>query len=370
MLYSFKLLFKIWVVQFYKLNAGFFLFFFILFFGIVHPPQLISYHISLIMGMLESPAFLTLVLFLWFLYNLKCIDFTLKSINSPENAMLHNLQTFRLSKQSFLFGICQSFHYLPVLIYSIVVTGFAFKENNLLLVFILIIYQVIICLLSVFIYLYKLNNLPVHAILKRLLFFSLPETNIKKSFPLYLVYYTFYNRKLALLAVKLASLFILDVILILNKNDFAMRDFILVFMVMLLLHAFFVFYYVRFIEKEISFARNLPLPLSNRYLVYVFTYGLLLLPELLFMLIEGGGLMNAHVIFIFYFTGLGQLLLFTSVLYTIRLKIKEYLKLIFVIYLLSSILLLSQYYLLFLVAEWIISFAIFLYSYYRFEIEV
>src|SRR5260221_1304553 len=168
MLHSFKLLFKIWVFQFYRLNGGFFLFFFILFFGIVHPPQLISYHISLIMGMIESPTFLTLVLFLWFLYNLKCIGFTLKSINNPENAMLCNLQTFSLWKQSLLFGICQSFHYLTVLIYSVFVAGFAFKENNLSVVFIIILYQVIICLLSVLIYLYKLNNLPVQAILKSL----------------------------------------------------------------------------------------------------------------------------------------------------------------------------------------------------------
>ncbi|MEJ0102773.1 MAG: hypothetical protein WDO19_09550 [Bacteroidota bacterium] len=270
----------------------------------------------------------------------------------------------------FTFGMCQVFHYLPVLVYSVFVIGFAFKENNLFLVFILVTYQVAVSLLSVFIYLYKLNYLPVHGILKRLLFFSLPVMGIKKSFSFYLLYYTFHYRKLALLTIKLASLFILNVILVLNKDDFAMRDFILVFMVILLIHAFLVFYYARFIEKEISFTRNLPIPIFKRYLVYGLIYGLLLLPELLFMLVEGGGLINAYIIFIFYFTGLGQLLLFTSVLYITRLKIKEYLKLIFAVYLLSSILLLSQYNLLFLVAEWIISFTIFLYSYYSFEIEV
>jgi hypothetical protein len=370
MLSSFKLLFKIWVIQFYKLNAGFFLFFFILFFGIVHPPELISYHTSLIMGMIQSPVFLIMVLLLWLLYNSKCIGFTIKTINSPENDVLYNLQIFSLWKQFLLFGVCEAFYYLPVLIYSAFVIGFAFKENNRPLAFILIVFQVFVCLLSALIYLYKLNQIKRPGILKNFSSFSLPAIKSKKRFSFYLVYYTFYNRKLAFLTIKLASLFILNVILILNKDDFYIRDFILVFMMLLLIHSFFVFHYVRFIEKEISFIRNLPIPVFKRFLVYVFMYGLLLLPELLFMLTEAGGLIQPYTILAFFFTGLGQLLLFTSILYTTQLKIKTYLKLIFVVYLLSSIFLLSQYYWFILLTEWAISFVIFLYNYYNFEIEI
>lgn len=365
--YSFRILLKIWVTQFYKLNAGFFLFFFILFFGIVHPPELIPYHVSLIRGMIHAWQFMLVILAVWFLYSTKCVGFCLRSLEKPENSFLHSFQVFSNTKQFILYVICHFLLYLPVLIYSAFVTVFAFKEYVTTTAVLVIIFQVAVLLGGAFIILNRINT--VHH--KKIYFFSWQnQEKFSTSYFFYLPAYTFYKKKLVFLVIKIAGLFILNTILLVNKDEFSMREFILSYMILFLLHAPLVYYYVQLSEKELGFLRNLPVRLQKKFIVFALNYSIILLPELLFMLINSSGTISVYAIFMFYGLGVLQLLLFTSALYAANLKIKEYLKLVFIIYFLTSILLLSQQFLLLLFVESTVAFLLFNSSYYKFEAEV
>ena len=78
------LLNKIFVRTFYAANAGFFLFFFFIFFGAVQGGALVSYHLSLMNSILSSGVTLGLVFFCWTMYHWKCVSFFLKLVNSEE----------------------------------------------------------------------------------------------------------------------------------------------------------------------------------------------------------------------------------------------------------------------------------------------
>jgi hypothetical protein len=77
---------KTLVRSFYIQYAGFFLFLFIVFFGIVAPSQQPAYHYALIRGMLAAPVFLWLVAGCWLLYAIKIVQFVRRVLESPEGA--------------------------------------------------------------------------------------------------------------------------------------------------------------------------------------------------------------------------------------------------------------------------------------------
>src|SRR5581483_208629 len=89
--HSRSILWKALIRQYYRQNAGFFLFFFLLFFGIVAPSQQLAYHYAIILGMLQAPALLALVLFCWLLYAIKCIRWIGGVMQSPGHTFLHIL---------------------------------------------------------------------------------------------------------------------------------------------------------------------------------------------------------------------------------------------------------------------------------------
>ena len=82
-----SLFFRLVVLQFYKLNAGFFLLLFILLFATMQPPELLVSYPFLSM-IASSPAMLTAVLLVLTIYFLKCLAFALKTVNEPGNDFL------------------------------------------------------------------------------------------------------------------------------------------------------------------------------------------------------------------------------------------------------------------------------------------
>jgi hypothetical protein len=61
-------LIKIFGKTFYRQQAGFFLFIFLVFFGVIAPSMQLAYHYALIRAMLEAPALMVIVWLAWFLY--------------------------------------------------------------------------------------------------------------------------------------------------------------------------------------------------------------------------------------------------------------------------------------------------------------
>ena len=84
---------KILLSAYYRQNAGFFLFLFVVFFGIVAPSQQLAYHYALILGMLAAPAFLFVVGVAWLLYAGKVFRFVTRVIDSREGLLLYQLKS-------------------------------------------------------------------------------------------------------------------------------------------------------------------------------------------------------------------------------------------------------------------------------------
>src|ERR1700760_3459783 len=82
---------KIIVRRFYKQSFGFFLFVFIVFFGVVPGGYQLAYHRALIEGILQAPALLGLTALGWLLYGLKVSQFVTERLNSPELLFVQKL---------------------------------------------------------------------------------------------------------------------------------------------------------------------------------------------------------------------------------------------------------------------------------------
>lgn len=120
-------LFKLFVRRFYEANAGFFLFFFFVFFGAVEGGTLVRYHLSLMQSMLQSPVVLLGVFACWTLYHLKCTGFFFRIFNSAEGAFLYGLQSLDEKRRWTLLAALYTAVYAPVFVYGILlcIVGFA-----------------------------------------------------------------------------------------------------------------------------------------------------------------------------------------------------------------------------------------------------
>src|SRR5258706_8393489 len=147
---------KIVVKSFYRQNAGFFLFLFVLFFGVVAPSQQLAYHRRLILGMLETKLFLGLVGLGWWLYGLKTVRFVWAVLDEPESAFLYPLAGLTADR---LFGLCfgiQVLLLLPVWTYSLAVTGVAIQRHAYLTAVLVQLYMAVICIAGAAGYRYRL----------------------------------------------------------------------------------------------------------------------------------------------------------------------------------------------------------------------
>jgi hypothetical protein len=80
---------KMLVAAFYREHAGFFLFVFLVFFGVVQPSAQLYFHYALIRGILETPALMALVALAWGLYGFRVRRFILQTLEDPDALFLY-----------------------------------------------------------------------------------------------------------------------------------------------------------------------------------------------------------------------------------------------------------------------------------------
>ena len=365
---TFNTVFRLLVVRFYKLNAGFFLFLFVLLFGVVNPPIIISYHLALINGIIQVPVFMTIVMVIWFFYNLKCIFFCIRTVETDTSNLLFNLQAIDTWKQVLILFGCHFLLYFPIFAYVLIILKVAVQQANAPAVISLLIFHSLMYIMATYVY-YRKLNFPFNEWALASQLNNITRLSMRKSIYFYLFYYTLDSLKVGFLVLKVVSLFLLGVMLVMNSDKFQVRNFIIFFLLIILIHAIIVYNYVGFIEKKLSFIKNLPLSVWKYLNIYAITYCLILLPELIYIIINGQNLISLNNIFLFYGIGVGQLVLYTAVLYASSFRMKPYVKIILVIYLSSSVLLLSEQYFLFFSFQLTIAVLLFVTHYYRFELN-
>ena len=271
---------RVLVNSFYRANAGFFLFWFFVLFGAVSGGQVISYHLSLIQGMIESAVFLGVVIGIWFLYTIKCINYTGRQCKEPRNHFLSVLN--RLSqKQQFrqLLWVHVQI-YTPVLVYAVIVAIIAGRQHFYGSMIAVITSNISMVMLSGLVYRNFLQKKPLPAgryipVIR----YRFPKPLF--SLPLWFVLST---RKQMLLVTKIFTVAILYLFMLMYEpegND--IRAFLLILLLAGAGHSFVVFQMRSFEEEYLVFSRNLPVRNVQRFAGLLLLYGILLLPELFFV---------------------------------------------------------------------------------------
>ena len=357
------LLFRLLVARFYRINAGFFLVILIVFFGLMSAKEVVMLHTAIMEAVTGSALFCGISLCVFLLYNFKCIAFCMRELDAPESGFLYNMQGVNSTKQYLLFLQCHTANYLPFLVYGAFTVYIGVSGHNYFLAGVIGAWQLLMCLAGAYICFYKVNFTWKKPMV------TLPEYNLfpRKSYSMYLVYYSLYNRKGAFIAIKIFSLLLLQFLVSLNADKVSRENICFVILFVVSAHALLPLYYSRFIEQELSYLRNMPLSLWYRYSVYVITYAIIFIPELLFLLWNEHQVMSIWVIISLYCIAVSRLCLYTSLQYFQKLNTDKYTLLVFALFFVTFMLLATVSLWPFIIAESAISVILFLILYYRFE---
>lgn len=326
------LLLKVLVKQFYIVNAGFLLFIFFVFFGMVNSAQLISYHKSLILSMISSPIVMALVWVAWLLYNIKCMLFCNDTIKAADSNYLFILRMVPPGKQFIIYLLVSALQYMPMLAYSFFVVCMAVSRSMLLTATAVSAYQFLMVALSARVIFVAFNKSTHVPLLEKLSALMGVRNKIKMGYYSFLTLDIFHERKIAFAIVKIFSILLLSVSFVKNGDNFDDDLFSIFFQLILTAHAILVFYCVNFNETKMYFSRNLPLPLYKVGGMYIFTYALILLPELGFMLVNNHGNLPGSLVILFYCTAVSTLFLYTAILYGCEMDMENYMLFVFVLF--------------------------------------
>jgi len=321
-----SILWKALIGQYYRQNAGFFLFFFLLFFGIVAPSQQLAYHYAIILGMLHAPALFALVLFCWLLYAIKCIRWIIGILQSSDHTFLHILPLMGRMSAFLLLLEVQIIFFLPILLYTTAVIIVACFQAAWSIAILIICFIIGVCLISAVLYWCELFY-PGRLI-------HIPFLYRKATRKEYIPYWSLLLRglvtqhKTLLAGIKLFGCGILYRLLeIQTPDDYDVRMPFLVFSVALLGHGALIYGTRGMEEEKLLFYRSMPVPLFKRLLQYMILYLLVLLPEIITI----GWLMPDHIRIKdglgFVSAGYSTLLLLNSCLFIISLQRSDFIKL-------------------------------------------
>lgn len=277
-----SILHKVLVNYFYKVNAGLFLFLFFVFFGLPYSP--LAFHFSLINGIIKSQLFLALVMLIWLLYNLKCVDYILKQIQHPHQSFLVCLNCLPNKKVYLYFLWVQVLVYMPILLYAIAIIIIAYKKQEYLCGLETLFFNLLILLLTPFAYLFALQRRHLVATNR-----ALPGIQLKlpKPYFLYPLYFLFGNRKQMLLTTKFFSLLFLYGFMALYDHQINdVRPIQLCLLLVAASHCAIIYETRLFEEEYLEFTKNLPFTIIQRFLQMAAMYFCLLLPEII-ILIKG-----------------------------------------------------------------------------------
>ena len=362
-------LLKVLVKQFYIINAGFFLFAFFFFFGIVKGELLIPYHKSLLLSIISSPLFTGIVWLAWLLYNIKCIQFCTNTIQAADSSYIYILKALPVSQQLVLYLLVSSLQYLPILVYSCFVVYTAVTKSMLITGLLIAVYQLLMISTGAFILYRTINkNNLIHAF-DQLLSKFVSLFRIRIGYFAFLVGHLFYEKKMAFVVVKVFSILLLSVSFVRNGDDFDNDLFNIFFQLILTAHAVLIFYFVSFSESQLQFSRNVPVPLYKIAGMYLFTFSILLLPEVAFMLVNNHHNLPVSNILLQYLTAVATLFLYTGILYGCGLDMESYMLFVFIAFLMIFFLQKTGQQLLSMLAVLFIAGIVFNSHYYSFEKE-
>lgn len=360
-----KILQSVLVNHFYKLNAGFFIFIFFALFGVVRGGQLIEFHLGLIQAILSGPLFLFMIICIWGLYTIKCINYITKRMMEPSLSFLTCLN--RLPKKQVWGWMC-FVHFevsLPVLAYVSTIVIVAMKAHQYQQALIIVISNILFFLGAVLLYFKTLQSHSTETLLSRI---RIPALPFNKPFFLLPLYYIWQERKLMYLLTKIFTLvYLYGFIQFYEPYRYDIRPVLLSFLLIITAHGTLIYQIRNFENEYLLFTRNLPISILKRFFQSIGLYFVLMLPELLFIW-KGFPL---HFSLIDY----AQIILIVlslpaflhAILYTSIMNSDEYMKIVFALITTLFFLILYDLGILVFVFVLILAFVFFYFHFYEFE---
>ena len=351
---------------YYRQNAGLFLFLFFLLFG-TQPSagDLVALHYSLIKSILTSTFFYFITLAIWLVYVLKVILFIHSCVRQESYDFVFLINTIHPRKRFLLLLSMTRKLLAPVLVYGGIILFIGAKEqlwpglasiSATLLVLLAITNSVVYYLIGKGKAAQEISNR------KSILSFALPVSLFR-----FFIAFVFKQQFVSLLITKLLSFGSLYFISRTEPRLFEDRMLWLVYITVLIGHSFILYRLFNFQETQLGICRNLPLKRFQILLTQLLVYCVLLLPETWALLGVAIQQQNWPAYGWMIASGPAILLTLYSLLYTENMKMEEFLKLIFGVWIVLIFFSLSS-------QRWLIPIVctgfgtvVFYMSYYRYE---
>lgn len=269
---------KVFITRFYTQNAGFFLFIFVMMFGIVQGGLLLRYHYQLIMGILQVPAAFAVALGLWTLYLFKCMKFVNKTIVASDGFFLRVLNELDNQKKFVLFLYIQFALYLPVILYGGAVTAIAVNHHYLFKAITIVIFELAVCVYPAARYSAQMKWPGIGSSSG----ISAGRVSIPRSYLSFLLLQLVNGMRMLVAGVKLFSCLLLFLFLrTLGEGPYDLRMLMMLYTMSLLGHSIIVHKLREFEETRLVFYRQLPVNVWKRWVDYCLFYIILILPEMI-----------------------------------------------------------------------------------------
>lgn len=278
----YSVFFQTLVSGFYQRHAGVFLVFFLLMFGVIPPQNLLSYHQKLMEAFLSDTILRIMVFLCWFVYSLKCMQFTSQQLEKKEQEFLFEVNALKKTQRFFISFIVLSGMLLPIWAYALIAVFYAFCSDfisgaPLQILF----FSISISIFSAFVIDNKISNRQDIGLNKWLNFLSI---RIKKSYPVIMLLQILHDLKVVFFATKFFSIICLYIAFAFcDARVYDIRVILLGLLFSMLAHVTLLFELRKFEETQLLFMRNAPQTILKKLIHYIIIILILLIPEFLVM---------------------------------------------------------------------------------------
>lgn len=350
---------------FFRLHAGFLLFFFFILFG-VYPSidEVIQIHHSVIVGILTKPSNFLIATLIWGAYAFRICTFFYRLIEKDRYNFLSNLNAVESGKRFAYLSKLSVQLYSPVLAYGAIILAVAFYDGYIAAALMEAAVFLILTLLIAagFYYSLREDRARLSGLRK-----YLPRLNFPKNLFSFLMRYIFREQFVALTVLKVISFCSLYFFISTDPESYKDRTLWLIFITLIICHSIIVYRNQQFMEIRFSFYRNMPVKLVVTILTLLAVYFVILIPELWAM----KGIALQHHAFgdysVLLVTAPCMVLMMHALLYTDDYRMRDFLKILSGVWVVFFFFGLSQFRWLLAPISLAVSFILFYSSYYKYE---
>lgn len=288
MIYS-RLLIKTFGRDFFRINASFLLATFVLVFsygffiktaGHISDEQAISINLILLLSFIQNPVVTLMISFFWVIYTFKCWKYIGKVSKLEENLFWrYSFTALARAKQFTNWLIFQLFLFLPLILYWILAFIYGLVSHHYLIPVLSGFFLVILTIISAVLYTYRFNYSKFGRGVSSRMKWRVFKFN-KPLFSLFLFEIGHQYKFTAFITKAFSLILMIGFFNFLSDIDEPNRAAVIMGIAVALSHSVMAYLEYDFSETHLYFIQQLPYSRFKLFIKMVFTYAILLLPEI------------------------------------------------------------------------------------------